>query len=140
MSLVNDVAVLFVMGYDEFTTGNFFCIIWYRRRDYENGVKAIESVPSLENVTVCFGMVIDEHFSSLVMRAEFYEEVKSIEIVNSLASEARLCYTLANLNAKLKNRCERNMIRLAGRTLEINLTSTFVMKATTMIIFDFGHR
>ncbi|GJU30826.1 hypothetical protein Tco_1174415 [Tanacetum coccineum] len=104
MSLVNDVAVLFVMGYDEFTIGNFFCIIWYRRRDYENGVKAIESVPSLENVTVCFGMVIDEHFSSLYMRVEFNEEVKSIEIVNSLASEARICCTLANLNANLKNR------------------------------------
>ncbi|GKC81139.1 hypothetical protein Tco_1136856, partial [Tanacetum coccineum] len=70
----------------------------------ENRVKAIESVPSLENVTVRFGMVIDEHFSSLVMHAEFYEEVKSIEIVNSLASDSRLCCTLANLNANLENR------------------------------------
>ncbi|GJX21519.1 hypothetical protein Tco_0225964 [Tanacetum coccineum] len=80
-----------------------------------NGVKAIESVPSLENVTVRFGMVIDEQFSSLVMRAEFYEEVKSIEIVNSLASEARLFCTLANLNANLKNRCER--IELKGKII-----------------------
>ncbi|GJW11238.1 hypothetical protein Tco_1577065 [Tanacetum coccineum] len=35
MSLVNDVAVLFVMGYDEFTTGKFVCITWYQCRDYE---------------------------------------------------------------------------------------------------------
>nr|GEW69401.1 hypothetical protein [Tanacetum cinerariifolium] len=122
MSLVNDVAVLFVMGYDEFTSREF-CLHYFvslsnvddvifpacigKLNGVEimrfNGMKAIESVPSLENVTVCFGMVIDEHFSSLVMRAVFYEQVKSIEIVNSLASEARLCCTLANLNAHLKN-------------------------------------
>ncbi|XP_071717366.1 uncharacterized protein [Rutidosis leptorrhynchoides] len=66
--------------------------------------KGVESVPSLENVTKCFGLVIDEHFSSLVMHLEFVEEVKSIElVVNSLASEARICCTLANLCASLKN-------------------------------------
>lgn len=66
--------------------------------------KAVESVPSLENVTKCFGLVIDEHFSSLVMHPEFCEEVKSIDlVVNSLASEARICCTLANLCASLKN-------------------------------------
>lgn len=68
-----------------------------------HGFKAVEMVPSLEHVTKCFGLVIDEHFSSLVMHPEFCEEVKSIElVVNSLASEARLCCTLANLCASLK--------------------------------------
>nr|XP_043621662.1 uncharacterized protein LOC122593332 [Erigeron canadensis] len=68
------------------------------------GLKALESVPSIEAVTKCFGLVIDEHFSSLVMHPEFCEEMKSVEVVvNSLASEARFCCTLANLSASLKN-------------------------------------
>lgn len=68
-----------------------------------NGLDIFESVPSLEHVTKCFGLVIDEHFSSLVMNPEFYEEVKSIELIaNSLASEARLCSTLADLSASLR--------------------------------------
>ncbi|KAJ0560553.1 hypothetical protein HanHA300_Chr06g0212641 [Helianthus annuus] len=66
--------------------------------------KAFESVPSLENVTKCFGLVVDEHFSSLVMNPEFREEVESIElVVNSLAAEARLCCNLANLCAGLNH-------------------------------------
>ncbi|KAM0000353.1 hypothetical protein Hdeb2414_s0432g00892301 [Helianthus debilis subsp. tardiflorus] len=65
--------------------------------------KAFESIPSLENVTKCFGLVVDEHFSSLVMNTEFREEVESIElVVNSLAAEARLCCNLANLCAGLR--------------------------------------
>ncbi|KVH98722.1 uncharacterized protein LOC112511126 [Cynara cardunculus var. scolymus] len=68
-----------------------------------HGLKASELVPSLEHVTKCFGLVLDEHFSSLVMHPEFCEEVISIElIVNSLVSEARLCCTLANLTSSLK--------------------------------------
>ena len=149
MSLVKDVVVLLMMGYDEFTTREIClhylvssanvddvifsaCIgklngveimgfvrylkkwlVKYKKFQQAcviskglsfHGVKAIESVRSLENVTKCFGMVIDEHFSSLVMHPEFCEEVKSIElVVNSLSSEARLCCTLANLSANLKN-------------------------------------
>ncbi|KAI3694451.1 hypothetical protein L1987_77416 [Smallanthus sonchifolius] len=69
-----------------------------------HGLKALESVPSLEHVTKCFGLVIDEHFSSLVMHPEFLEEVQSIElVVNSLALEARLCCNLANLCAGLNH-------------------------------------
>lgn len=69
-----------------------------------HGLKALESVPSLEHVSKCFGLIIDEHFSSLVMHPEFCQEVKSVElIVNSLSSEAKLCCTLANLTASLKN-------------------------------------
>ncbi|XP_071687012.1 uncharacterized protein [Rutidosis leptorrhynchoides] len=65
--------------------------------------KAVELVPSLENVTKCFGFVIDEHFSSLVLHPEFCEEVKSVEfVVSSLASEARICCSLANFCASLK--------------------------------------
>ncbi|KAL4559231.1 hypothetical protein LXL04_031366 [Taraxacum kok-saghyz] len=64
-----------------------------------HGLKAFDSVPSLENVTKCFGFVLDEHFTSLVMHPEFCEEVKSIElVVNSLATEARICCKLANLS------------------------------------------
>lgn len=64
-----------------------------------HGLKALDSIPSLEHVTKCFGFVLDEHFSSLVMHPEFCEEVKSIElIVNSLASETRFCCKLANLS------------------------------------------
>ncbi|KAK9075924.1 hypothetical protein SSX86_004254 [Deinandra increscens subsp. villosa] len=75
-----------------------------RKSSSKLGLKALESVPSLEHVAKCFGLVIDEHFSSLVMHPEFREEVKSIEVVvNSLASEARLCCSLANLCAVLKN-------------------------------------
>lgn len=71
---------------------------------FPQACSTLGSVPSLENVTKCFGFVIDEHFSSLVMHPEFCEEVKSVElIVNSLASEARICCTLANLSANLKN-------------------------------------
>ncbi|GJU63484.1 hypothetical protein Tco_1245319 [Tanacetum coccineum] len=149
LSLVKDVAVLLMMGYDEFTSREIClhylvsssnvddvifsaCIgklngveimgfVRYLKKwlvKYQkfpqacvsskglslNGVKAIESVPSLENVTKCFGLVIDEHFSSLVMLPEFCDEVKSIElVVNSLASEARICCTLVNLSANLKN-------------------------------------
>ncbi|XP_076907657.1 uncharacterized protein LOC143564183 [Bidens hawaiensis] len=67
-----------------------------------HGVKVLESVPSLERVTKCFGLVIDEHFTSLVMHPEFREEVESIElVVNSLVAEARLCCNLANLCAGL---------------------------------------
>ncbi|KAL8208482.1 hypothetical protein R6Q57_007894 [Mikania cordata] len=67
-------------------------------------LKALESIPSLENVTKCFGLVVDEHFSSLVMHPEFCEEVKSIElVVNSLALEARTCCNLAYLCSALKN-------------------------------------
>ncbi|XP_076912337.1 uncharacterized protein LOC143570612 [Bidens hawaiensis] len=66
------------------------------------GLKVLESVPSLEHVTKCFGLVIDEHFTSLVMHPEFREEVESIElVVNLLVAEARLGYNLANLCAGL---------------------------------------
>ena len=63
----------------------------------------IESVPSLENVTKCFGLVIDEHFSLLVMHPDFCEEVKSIELImNSLASEAKAFLHFGELKCKFE--------------------------------------
>lgn len=67
------------------------------------GLKACEWVPPLVNVVKCFGLVIDEHFSSLVLHPEFHEELRALEeVANSLSSEVRLCCTVANLVEHLK--------------------------------------
>lgn len=66
-------------------------------------LRACDWVPTLEQIVNCLGLVLDEHFSSLVMHPEFHEELRSIgSVVNSLASEARLCCTLANVSSNLK--------------------------------------
>lgn len=72
------------------------------------GLKACDSVPTLEAVVKCFGLILNEHFSSLVLNLEFHEELRSMEaVVSSLALEARLCCSLANavedLKAEAKN-------------------------------------
>ncbi|CAN4099358.1 unnamed protein product [Withania somnifera] len=68
---------------------------------FELGLKACEWVPSLEDVIKCLGLVIDEHYSSLVYQ-EFHEELKSLdEVVNSLTAEAKVCGILSNLTEAL---------------------------------------
>lgn len=61
------------------------------------GLKACDWVPKLEDVVRCLGLVLDENFSSLVLHPEFHKESNCIEgLVGSLASEARLCFLVAN--------------------------------------------
>ncbi|XP_073127285.1 uncharacterized protein [Henckelia pumila] len=66
------------------------------------GLKVCDWIPALENVIKCLSLVVDEHFSSLALQSEVREELRSFEgVVNSLASEARLCGTLAILTKRL---------------------------------------
>lgn len=66
------------------------------------GLKVCDRIPTLDNVIKCLGMVVDEHFSSLVLQSEIHEELRSFQgVVNSLASEARLCGSLAILTERL---------------------------------------
>lgn len=67
------------------------------------GLEACNWVPSLSNVLKCFGLVVDEKFSSLVLQSEFHEELRSLErVANSLSSEATICSTVAKLVETLK--------------------------------------
>ncbi|XP_051123128.1 uncharacterized protein LOC127246012 [Andrographis paniculata] len=66
------------------------------------GLTVCDWIPSLENVTKCLSVVVDEHFSSLILQSEFDDLKSLVEIVGSLAVEARLCGTLANLAENLK--------------------------------------
>nr|DAD38910.1 TPA_asm: hypothetical protein HUJ06_013232 [Nelumbo nucifera] len=82
------------------------------------GLKACQWVPSLKLVVKSLGLVLDDHFSSLVLYSEFHEELNSkcttefdmllnrkcwsdmllfIVFVKSLASEARICCSIANV-------------------------------------------
>ncbi|KAL5544404.1 hypothetical protein UlMin_008188 [Ulmus minor] len=68
------------------------------------GLKACDWVPKLEDVARFFGLVIDENFSALILHPEFHEELRAVEaVVTSLASEARLCCSIANVAEKLKS-------------------------------------
>ncbi|CAN4100439.1 unnamed protein product [Withania somnifera] len=72
---------------------------------FELGLKACEWVPSLEDVVKCLGLVIDEHFSSLILHQEFHEELKSLDgVVSSLTAEAKVCGILSNLTEALKSK------------------------------------
>ncbi|KAJ4973381.1 hypothetical protein NE237_006555 [Protea cynaroides] len=67
------------------------------------GLKACDWVPSLESIVKYLGLVLDEHFSSLVLYSEFHEELRSMEVVmKSLGLEARLCCSLANVIENLR--------------------------------------
>ncbi|XP_034711930.1 uncharacterized protein LOC117934386 [Vitis riparia] len=71
------------------------------------GLKACDSVPTLEAVVKCFGLVLNEHFSSLVLNLEFHEELRSMKaVVTSLALEARLCCSVANVVEDLRAEAE----------------------------------
>lgn len=66
------------------------------------GLKICEWIPSLEDVVKCLSLVVDEHFSSLVLHPEFHEELRSLGgLASSLAVESRLCGSLANLTESL---------------------------------------
>ncbi|MCD7468948.1 hypothetical protein HAX54_007505 [Datura stramonium] len=72
---------------------------------FELGLKACEWVPSLEDIVKCLGLVIDEHFSSLVLHQEFHGELISLdEVVDSLTAEAKICGILSNLTEALKRK------------------------------------
>ncbi|KAH6757039.1 hypothetical protein C2S53_016935 [Perilla frutescens var. hirtella] len=66
------------------------------------GLEVCDWIPSLENVAKYLGVVVDEHFSSLVLHSEFCELRSLEEVVTSLAVEARLCGALANLAERLR--------------------------------------
>ncbi|CAN0901616.1 hypothetical protein LINGRAHAP2_LOCUS21522 [Linum grandiflorum] len=62
------------------------------------GLKACDWVPKVEDIARCFGLVVDENFSTLILHTEFHEELKKIMVcVGSLASEASLCCSVANV-------------------------------------------
>ncbi|KAF5476960.1 hypothetical protein F2P56_003645 [Juglans regia] len=66
------------------------------------GLKACCWIPKLEDVINWVGLVLDEKFSSLVLHPEFHEELRSMEgMVSSLALEARVCCSMANVVEKL---------------------------------------
>ncbi|KAF8378406.1 hypothetical protein HHK36_029745 [Tetracentron sinense] len=90
------------------------------------GLKACDLVPTLESIVNCFGLVLDEHFSSLVLDLEFHEELRLIEgVVKSLASEARLCCSVANvienLRAEVPKQVKIKFNTHQRRSLEKNL-------------------
>ncbi|CAL5441464.1 unnamed protein product [Camellia sinensis] len=82
------------------------------------GLKACEWVPTLEDIVKCLGLLVDEHFSSLVLHPEFHEELRSTEglVINSLALEARLCCFMANLIETL-----RTEVRLIHKGQELKI-------------------
>ncbi|KAI5659849.1 hypothetical protein M9H77_28642 [Catharanthus roseus] len=55
-------------------------------------------IPSIGDIVKCLGLVMDEHFSSLVFHLEVHEELRSLgRLVNSLAAESRLCSSVASI-------------------------------------------
>ncbi|GER49995.1 F6A14.6 protein [Striga asiatica] len=67
------------------------------------GVKVCEWVPFLETVVKCLCVIVDEHFSFLVLHSEF-GELRTLEgVVGSLAAEVRLCSGLATLAERLRD-------------------------------------
>lgn len=62
------------------------------------GLTVCEWIPSVVDIVKFLGLVVDEHFSSLVLNSEFHEELRSLEgLVNSLSAEAGLCGSMASL-------------------------------------------
>ncbi|KAI3846529.1 hypothetical protein MKX03_008211 [Papaver bracteatum] len=75
------------------------------------GLNACDWVPSLNSIVKYLGLVLDEHFSKLVLYTEFQEELRSINgVVQSLASEARLCCSVADVveNLKLETQSQKD--------------------------------
>ncbi|KAK6920825.1 hypothetical protein RJ641_014503 [Dillenia turbinata] len=67
------------------------------------GSEACDWVPSLERIVNCLGLVLDEHFPSMVLHPEFRDQLLSVEpVVGSLALEARLCCSINNLLENLQ--------------------------------------
>ncbi|XP_021776053.1 uncharacterized protein LOC110739882 [Chenopodium quinoa] len=67
------------------------------------GLNLCQWVPRVEDVVKAFGLVVDEHFSSLALHSEFHEVLKAVEgVVSSLVSEGRFCCSVANVIEVLK--------------------------------------
>ncbi|XP_017246739.2 uncharacterized protein LOC108218341 [Daucus carota subsp. sativus] len=77
------------------------------------GLNACNWVPTLANVVKYFGLVVDEHFSSLVLQLEFHEELRSLErVANLLSSEATVCSTVTNIVKTLNQNSKVNTSHL----------------------------
>ncbi|KAI3858838.1 hypothetical protein MKW92_049545 [Papaver armeniacum] len=75
------------------------------------GLNACDWVPSLKSIVKYLGLVLDEHFSKLVLYTEFQEELRFINgAVMSLASEARLCCSVSDVveNLKLETQSQKD--------------------------------
>ncbi|XP_068646392.1 uncharacterized protein [Aristolochia californica] len=69
-----------------------------------NELDASRWVPSLESVVISAGMVIDEHFSYLVLQRECFEELRMLEErVRILVEEAKLCSDVTNMIENLRS-------------------------------------
>ncbi|KAM0944287.1 hypothetical protein DsansV1_C11g0107231 [Dioscorea sansibarensis] len=103
-TLAREASVLLAMAHDRFSSSEVYFIMWlekYRRFPEAGpcpsampvlGLTVCDSIPSLESVARGLGLVLDEHFSYLVLCSEFHEEMRAIErLVKSFASEAELC-------------------------------------------------
>ncbi|KAI3974179.1 hypothetical protein MKX01_033430 [Papaver californicum] len=67
------------------------------------GLNACDWVPCLKSIVKYLGLVLDEHFSTLVLYIEFQDELRLINgVVKSLVSEARLCCSVADVVENLK--------------------------------------
>ncbi|KAL0925051.1 hypothetical protein M5K25_003358 [Dendrobium thyrsiflorum] len=52
-------------------------------------LSACEDIPSLDSVVRALGLILDEHFSYLVLNSEFHDEMRALQkVVSDLASEA----------------------------------------------------
>ncbi|GAB2295652.1 hypothetical protein Dimus_029805 [Dionaea muscipula] len=66
-------------------------------------LKSCRWIPTLEDVVKSLGLVLDVHFFSLTLHAEFHQELKAlVEVVDALVSEGRICCSLANVIEILK--------------------------------------
>lgn len=71
------------------------------------GLKACDWVPTIGNVARCLGMVLDEHFSLLVLHKEFHEEMRNMEgLVGTLTSESKICSAIGNVIESLRAQVE----------------------------------
>lgn len=67
------------------------------------GLNFCKLIPSIESVTRRLSMVIDEHYSYLVLNSQFHDEMNSIrQIVESLVLSAGLCSSVANAIENLR--------------------------------------
>ncbi|MCL7023749.1 hypothetical protein MKW94_009734 [Papaver nudicaule] len=72
------------------------------------GLEACDWVPELKSVVKYLGVVLDEHFSKLVLYTEFQDELRLIDgVVKSLACGATLCCSIADIVENLKVEVER---------------------------------
>ncbi|KAK8957706.1 hypothetical protein KSP39_PZI001321 [Platanthera zijinensis] len=72
-------------------------------------LSACEDVPSFESIVGALSLVLDEHFSYLVLNTEFYNELKGVqEVVNDLAAEADASSPLDCLVNHLKYQFSKN--------------------------------